>query len=143
VNAPDRCPHCRDPWPGPQHSCRPATAAQPPPKPNEHPAAWDLVLEDLVDALELGTHEYWETHARLVEDIRARDAEGRRKYGVPLQPHNGRDMLVDAYQEALDLVVYLRAAQEEGLPVAKSNVYQRALDIAIDLREMLFERDGK
>jgi len=41
------------------------------------------------------------------------DMEGRRgfginKYGTPLQAHNGRDSLVDAYQEALDLVVYLR-----------------------------------
>lgn len=55
---------------------------------NTNPAVWDLVIEAM----------------------RARDAEGRRKYGVPLQPHNGRDMLVDAFQEALDLVVYLRAA---------------------------------
>lgn len=31
----------------------------------------------------------------------------------PLQAHNGRDPLVDAYQEALDLVVYLRQAIEE------------------------------
>ncbi len=43
-------------------------------------------------------------------DMAACDAEGRRKYGVPLQPHNGRDCLVDAYQEALDLTVYLRQA---------------------------------
>lgn len=55
---------------------------------NEHPAVWPLVVEDMT----------------------ARDAEGRRKYGVPLQPHNGRDVLVDAYQEALDLCVYLRQA---------------------------------
>ena len=55
---------------------------------NNGPAVWDLV----------------------VLDMKARDAEGRRKYGVPLQPHNGRDVLVDAYQEALDLCVYLRQA---------------------------------
>jgi len=61
---------------------------QPAPTANEKPAVWDLVKQDMT----------------------ARDQEGRRKYGVPLQPHNGRDNLVDAYQEALDLVVYLRAA---------------------------------
>ncbi len=55
---------------------------------NDGPAVWDLVLADMG----------------------ARDAEGRRKYGTPLQPDNGRDALIDAYQEALDLVVYLRQA---------------------------------
>lgn len=49
----------------------------------------------------------------VIEDMRARDRTGREKYGVPLQAHNGRDPLVDAYQEALDLVVYLRQAIEE------------------------------
>lgn len=59
---------------------------QPPPVPNDRPAVWDLVIRDM----------------------RERDAVGRERYGTPLQPHNGRDALVDAYQEGLDLVVYLR-----------------------------------
>lgn len=46
-------------------------------------------------------------------DMQERDRLGRERYGTPLQPHNGRDALVDAYQEALDLVVYLRQAIEE------------------------------
>ena len=58
------------------------------PMANNMPAVWPMVIRDMMD----------------------RDAEGRRKYGVPLQPHNGRDVLVDAYQEALDLCVYLRQA---------------------------------
>jgi hypothetical protein len=49
----------------------------------------------------------------VVDDMRERDQLGRRRYGVPLQAHNGRDPLVDAYQEALDLAVYLRQAIEE------------------------------
>ena len=61
---------------------------QPAPKPNDKPAVWPLVIEDM----------------------KARDAVGRERYGVPLQPGNGRDNLVDAYAEALDLCVYLRAA---------------------------------
>lgn len=61
---------------------------QPPPQANEKPAVWNLVLADM----------------------RARDAEGRRKYGVPLQPHNGRDAMIDLYQELLDAVVYARQA---------------------------------
>lgn len=62
--------------------------AAPTPERADKPAVWDLVMADM----------------------QARDSEGRRKYGTPLQPHNGRDPLVDAYQEALDLVVYLRQA---------------------------------
>lgn len=68
---------------------------QPDPKPNALPAVWDLVLADMA----------------------ARDRLGERKYGVRLQPFNGRDTLRDAYEEAQDLCVYLRS--------------------------MLYERDGK
>lgn len=62
--------------------------SQPDPVPNDHPAVWDLVIADM----------------------RARDAKGRATYGTPLQPHNGRDALQDALEEALDLVAYLRQA---------------------------------
>jgi hypothetical protein len=64
---------------------------QPAPQPNADRGIWDLVIADM--------HE--------------RDQVGRERYGTPLQAHNGRDALVDAYQEALDLVVYLRQAIEE------------------------------
>jgi len=64
---------------------------QPPPIPSDRPAVWALVIADMQD----------------------RDHIGRERYGTPLQPHNGRDALVDAYQEALDLAVYLRQAIAE------------------------------
>lgn len=62
------------------------TEAQPPPVGNNGRPVWELV----------------------VDDMRERDAVGRKRYGVPLQTNNGRDALIDAYQEALDLCVYLR-----------------------------------
>lgn len=61
---------------------------QPAPIANDQPAMWAIVMDD----------------------FGKRDFMGRRKYGVPLQPHNGRDALKDAYEEALDLCVYLRQA---------------------------------
>ena len=61
---------------------------QPAPVANDHPAVWPLVIMDMA----------------------ARDQVGRARYGVPLQPHNGRDALRDAYEEALDLCAYLRQA---------------------------------
>jgi len=49
----------------------------------------------------------------VIKDIHERNKIGIQKYGTPLQANNGRDALIDAYQEALDLVVYLRQAIEE------------------------------
>lgn len=49
----------------------------------------------------------------VVVDMKQRDRDGERKYGCRLSVGDGRDAMVDAYQEALDLVVYLRKALEE------------------------------
>ena len=43
----------------------------------------------------------------VVSDLCERNKIGMVKYGTTLQSHNGRDSLVDAYQEALDLCMYL------------------------------------
>jgi len=40
--------------------------------------------------------------------MKARRKMGIEKYGTPLQPNNGRNALIDAYQEVLDLAVYLK-----------------------------------
>lgn len=42
-----------------------------------------------------------------IEFIRERMALGESRYGVKLQPHNGRDALTDAIEEAADLLLYL------------------------------------
>lgn len=49
----------------------------------------------------------------VLSDMEERRKHGIEKYGTPVQPFNGRDALVDSYQEALDLCVYLRQAIEE------------------------------
>lgn len=59
---------------------------QPSPLPNTATPTWELVMKDMA----------------------ARNAMGIKKYGTPLQPHNGRNSLVDAYEEVLDLAVYLK-----------------------------------
>lgn len=66
------------------------TSIQPPPK-GEGKDVTDLVMQDMVERRTAGTV----------------------KYGTPLKTNNGRNALVDAYQEALDLVMYLRQAIEE------------------------------
>lgn len=49
----------------------------------------------------------------VVQDLVDRAEAGKKKYGTYLETSNGRDALVDAYQEALDLCMYLRQAIEE------------------------------
>jgi hypothetical protein len=46
-------------------------------------------------------------------DLDARREIGRKTYGQALKANNGRDALVDAYQETLDLCQYLRQVIEE------------------------------
>jgi hypothetical protein len=60
---------------------------QPPPKPNDSTAIADLVIEDIKQRKQLGIE----------------------RYGVALQAHNGRDNLQDAYEEAQDLTLYIKA----------------------------------
>jgi hypothetical protein len=44
----------------------------------------------------------------VMQDMIDRDKAGVKKYGTRLQPFNGRDALWDAYQEALDMAVDMR-----------------------------------
>jgi len=116
------------------------TRPQPAPKHVEGArAVWPLVIEDL---------QYrpgpWPVPRELEEavaaDMKARDDFGRAKYGTPLQVGNGRDHLADAYQEALDMAVYLKAWALEG---NDPSYYRRALTCVLELRALLLERDGR
>lgn len=44
----------------------------------------------------------------VIKDLKLREEVGIKRYGTPLQTHNGRNSLMDAYQEALDLAMYLK-----------------------------------
>lgn len=44
----------------------------------------------------------------VLNDLKDRSDEGLKKYGTRLRANNGRDALMDAYQEALDMCQYLR-----------------------------------
>ena len=44
----------------------------------------------------------------VISDLLERAEVGKKKYGTYLETGNSRDALIDAYQEAMDLVMYLR-----------------------------------
>jgi hypothetical protein len=52
-------------------------------------------------------------HDLVIEDMKSRREMGLQKYGTILQANNGRNALKDAYEEVLDLAVYLRQKIEE------------------------------
>lgn len=86
---------------------------EPAPTPNDGPSMHDLVIEDM----------------------QSRKAFGLAKYGTVLQAHNGRVPLKDAYEEAIDLVVYLRQALEEKAVPKPARVIFGSLDEAVQVRE--------
>lgn len=76
---------------------------------------WDLVRDDLKDLNKVssGAERYESTFALVDLEMLERDKIGRERYGTPLTAGNGRDHLVDAYQEILDFAVYLRTWFDE------------------------------
>lgn len=52
-------------------------------------------------------------HELVREDVLAREKIGDAEYGKPMRSFDGRNSLQDAYEEALDMAVYLRKAIEE------------------------------
>lgn len=83
----------------------------------------------------------------IVADIRDRIEIGIKRYGHRLQAHNGRDALLDAYQEALDLTNYLKQYQlESSVAGARSErahsmtLFYKALDIVTSIKELMNDR---
>jgi hypothetical protein len=95
---------------------------QPLPVPNEHPTTYDLVVDDLL----------------------ARKALGIKRYGVALQPGNGRDNMRDFYEELLDATVYFRTEMEERKLRAQRESYPYPSGDSIVLGPEIFtDPDGK
>lgn len=74
---------------------------------NDNPPIWNLVMDDMARRNEMGI----------------------KKYGTPLQAFNGRDSLWDAYQESLDLVVYLRQTIAENPTLRKESLIDAVASI--------------
>lgn len=73
----------------------------------------------------------------VVADINARKEHGIKKYGTALQAGNGRSMLLDAYEEALDLAIYLRGEIEQRNGLA--DLFSEHGDLRVAIFEALGE----
>jgi len=90
-----------------------AVVTQLPPVRTDRRPAWDIVIEITASLRNANAYGKDGTLDTVLADMRERDQVGRTRYGVPLTSANGRDCLVDAYQEALDFAAYLAAELDE------------------------------
>ena len=71
-------------------------------------------------------------HAEMIADIAHRRDLGITRYGQPLSPFNGRDSLKDAYEEMLDLGVYIKnriiEMEEWDAQIARYNMLIEQVD---------------
>jgi hypothetical protein len=81
---------------------------QPAPRNTDSPVVWPLIISDMERGVLIDPDLPPHVRQRVIDAGRARDAFGREKYGTPLQVENGREPIVDAVQEALDLMAYTR-----------------------------------
>jgi hypothetical protein len=81
----------------------------------------------------------------VIQDLTKRAEKGLDTYGTLLTADNGRDHLLDAYHEALDLCLYLRAEIERREVEALKDALARAEEVAtqLDFLLSLFPTDGE
>jgi hypothetical protein len=107
-------------------------AAKPEPMPVE--GGWDVGEEAVQFVTGSG-------HPDVAEDLKARIAMGERKYGTRLKAHNGRNAVMDAYQEALDGINYATQACMEG--VIDPTIILVFMSAAVNLKLKLNELEAK
>ena len=81
------------------------------------------------------------TTSILSDDLKARNALGWLTHGGPMFVHNMRDPIREAYEEALDLVVYLRQSLARTHSSSIEYAFKKALQLAEFLKIEL-ESDG-
>lgn len=74
----------------------------------------------------------------MIRAIGERREYGIRKYGRPLETHNGRDALKDAWEEALDLFTYLTQVRLERGDVLPGMVtHPTGMDLVAEMLDEL------
>jgi len=124
---------------------------EPAPIPNAGQPVWPLAILDMKEyagQFSEGTKTAEVAHL-IALDACERDSIGIKKYGTPLCVGDGRNALVDAYQESLDLIVYLRKEIEECQGVSQDDddglsfAYEDAMSATLLLKTILLRREAK
>ena len=113
---------------------------QPEPKINTEDPLWPQVIDDVTNIAFPK-----DLAQEIAKDMQERHEVGVKRYGTALQPYNGRNPVVDAYQEVLDSIVYLKQAliEERGMLGDDQDgieyLYKQSIQTAMALRYLLNE----
>jgi hypothetical protein len=127
---------------------------QPPPIPTGRRPVWEIVMDYVRNNGTRSDGSRPELIESVLLDMRERDTLGRERYGKPLTSGNGRDHLIDAYQECLDASVYLaNELDEHGAdPSAElsdptlrrvQQLFIGQIRGLVELRALIKEREGR
>ena len=119
-----------DQFGAPEGGC-PAATPQPAPERGGR-SITILVVDDILAGVEVS-----DVELKVCRDLVARDAMGFAKYHQNLETFDGRDTIMDAYQECLDLCQYLKKAAMEGDNVKA--LYLAAVMMAMRLARIVME----
>lgn len=86
----------------------------------------------------------------VMSDMSERNMQGVDKYKTELQSFNGRNSIIDAYQEVLDMSAYLRQHIEERNVImaflkklSKTTTYDRLVNCAWEAEQLLIKLGEK
>lgn len=104
------------------------------------PAITPMVIDDV------RVHtSFTEIADKVVVDLKARETKGIANYGQSLHASNGRDALVDLYEELLDAVQYAKQVVVENKDDETTHTVRRVYRIlwtqVLDVRDLLDERE--
>lgn len=89
---------------------------------------FEMVIDELMQLADItGSPSDQRDYYQVCADIEARAMLGAERYGAHLIVDNGRCMLTDAYQEALDLMLYAKAAQIEAESKGRHDLASQAV----------------
>jgi hypothetical protein len=81
-----------------------------------------------------------DSRRKMFNRISKRLLDGMREYGKPLTTHNGRDALIDAWEEACDGCQYLTQAYCEG-NLSNAGLLHKQIEIMLLIEQELLLRD--
>ena len=119
---------------------------QPDPIMTDETPAWERIIEMLTEMRDAEDENTQIVMAldQLILDAKARDEFGRKKYGTPLQPGNGRDHLRDWWEESMDGIAYAYCALYESAGNRQyteyeadlTELFEQAIDLLIGLSQL-------
>lgn len=132
-------------------------AATPQPQPTHTEASTQVVPRVMahVRDYQLGAGHPERIGEAVCDDLEARLKFGLEKYGFPLETHNGRDALMDAYQESLDALNYTGQHRIETIEardpndttsrnrtVTANQLFYATMALAFSIKEAIIARDS-